>query len=875
MSAPIMRLLNTRNFKINEFSSDPIPPYAILSHRWDKEGEVTFKDMEGTGIAIKKGYEKVKNFCSVARADGFEYVWMDNCCIDKTSSAELSEAINSMYRWYQRAEVCYAYLADVPFDIFNCLAGFIGSEFSRSEWFTRGWTLQELIAPSRLIFLSQEWREIGTKSSLQEDIFRITGIPIPILSGDHNLETASIAQRMSWAAKRKTSRLEDRAYSLMGMFGINIPLIYGEGETAFVRLQEEIIKVSDDHSIFAWKSKNQNNGGLLATSPDAFEESADIILRHSPSITTNSPWTVSNKGINLELSFIGIGYRGLGLAILPCTKLGKEDLLLGIFLRDVSLTMEQLRRVWCGNLELVNLRRFRQQQYPIRQICVRQRLLATTKIPEDHQEYRPNSIRTKEYGFSPEVARRDLNSELFDERPTNFADVTEPMSLVLTPQTRSDDLADKNLWTLLSHAVGGGRVEEVRLLLARMIIPADSKDGNGRTLLSHAARVGHATVVWLLLAQCNAMADSKDEDERTPLSYAAEGGHKDIVWLLLARSDIKSDIGDISGRTPLSYAAQSGHEAVVKMLLKESTNIESKNTNNGRTPLSYAAERGHEAVVRLLLDKSADVELKDKEGLTPLLRAAQDGNEAIVRLLLDKGAEIELKDNYGLTPLWWASRNGHEAIVRLLLETGKAETDTKDKDGQTPLWWATRNGHETIVQLLLEIGKADADTKDNYGRTPLWWAARYGHEAIVQLLLDTSKVDADTKDEDSRTPLWWASRNGHETIVQLLLEIGKVDTDTKDIYGRTPLCQAAQSGNEAIVRLLLDTGKVDADTKDKDGQTPLWWATRNGHETIVQLLLEIGKVDADTKDNYGRTPLWWASRNRHEAVVKLLRKHIN
>jgi hypothetical protein len=259
-----MRLLGTEEsdrgeFEIEEFTDGEIPSYAILSHRWGDE-EVTFQDIKGACAATRKGHEKVKKCCELARRRGFKYIWMDTCCIDKTSSVELSEAINSMYRWYQDARECYAYLADVQSE----------SEFRNSAWFTRGWTLQELIAPSILIFLNEQWKELGDKKSLNQLVFDRTGIPVRILSGDDDLETASIAQRMSWAAKRRTTKIEDRAYSLMGIFGINMPLLYGEGELALVRLQEEIMKVSDDHSIFAWKCKGQNHGGLLATSPDAF-----------------------------------------------------------------------------------------------------------------------------------------------------------------------------------------------------------------------------------------------------------------------------------------------------------------------------------------------------------------------------------------------------------------------------------------------------------------------------------------------------------------------------------------------------------------------------------------------------------------------------
>jgi hypothetical protein len=140
-----------------------------------------------------------------------------------------------MYRWYEEAEKCYAYLADVPRGAVDRLTGVVGDEFRKSRWFTRGWTLQELIASSTVIFLNEEWQDVGTKSSLRRVISEITGIPIGILFGD-DLERASVAQKMSWAAKRETSRIEDRAYCLMGIFGIHMPLLYGEGHRAFVRL---------------------------------------------------------------------------------------------------------------------------------------------------------------------------------------------------------------------------------------------------------------------------------------------------------------------------------------------------------------------------------------------------------------------------------------------------------------------------------------------------------------------------------------------------------------------------------------------------------------------------------------------------------------
>lgn len=162
-----MRLLYTSTLKLEEFIGSNIPPYAILSHTWGNE-EVSFQDMQGSGAMEKVGYEKISRCCEKAATGGFEYAWVDTCCIDKSSSSELSEAINSMYRWYRNAEVCYVSLADVPHEYESL------DLFNRSRWFTRGWTLQELIAPSMVIFFDSDWEEIGTKSSIQISLIEVT-----------------------------------------------------------------------------------------------------------------------------------------------------------------------------------------------------------------------------------------------------------------------------------------------------------------------------------------------------------------------------------------------------------------------------------------------------------------------------------------------------------------------------------------------------------------------------------------------------------------------------------------------------------------------------------------------------------------------------
>ncbi|PMD33356.1 HET-domain-containing protein [Hyaloscypha variabilis F] len=206
-----MRLLNNITWKLKEFMGDDnLPPYAILSHTWGDD-EVTCQDITSwsvqrtkAGYSKAKGYSKIKYCCTQAFEDGLEWSWIDTCCIDKTSSAELSEAINSMFRWYQKACMCYAYLADVLKDTNPNEDPLVPEEFSRSRWFTRGWTLQELVAPKNVVFYSRSWKNIGTKEQLCNTISTITGIDIDTLLGE-DLTVVSVANKMSWASGRRTT----------------------------------------------------------------------------------------------------------------------------------------------------------------------------------------------------------------------------------------------------------------------------------------------------------------------------------------------------------------------------------------------------------------------------------------------------------------------------------------------------------------------------------------------------------------------------------------------------------------------------------------------------------------------------------------------
>jgi hypothetical protein len=239
-----MRLLvcsSSGNLSFTEdlMGDDDIPPYAILSHTWQHGQEVTFDDLtNGTGKS-KSGYEKIRFCAEQARSDNLQHFWVDTCCINKKEHIEVQDAINSMFRWYQDSAQCYVYLSDVSAN--EELPGTSWeTDFRASRWFTRGWTLQELLAPRDVKFFSRESNYLGDRRTLEQQIHEATGIAISALRA-MPLTSFSVEERLSWSIGRKTTRKEDKVYSLLGMFGIYMLPNYGEGEEyAFKRFYREI-----------------------------------------------------------------------------------------------------------------------------------------------------------------------------------------------------------------------------------------------------------------------------------------------------------------------------------------------------------------------------------------------------------------------------------------------------------------------------------------------------------------------------------------------------------------------------------------------------------------------------------------------------------
>ncbi|KAL1860501.1 hypothetical protein Daus18300_009133 [Diaporthe australafricana] len=321
-----MRLLNTTSLRFHsgEHTDFREKGYAVLSHRWMPQ-EITLDEFSSHVEELRLGesalspqLEKIRGACETARSKGIKWIWIDSCCIDKRDLVETTEAINSMYRWYRGALLCIVYLYDVKKnknEDINIMDSHIFDRLGQdkpSEWFSRGWTLQELLAPRQMEFYDKEWVYIGTKKEMKTSIANITGIDEDYLTGNKDFTTACIAQKMSWMAGRTTTKEEDIAYSMVGLFGITLTPVYGEGMRAFTRLQESLLSSRfAEESLFAWKMPAVNAGdqynvssdgwaadewGLLAPSPEWFADSGGI--RRLNSMTPRQvPFTMEPTGV--------------------------------------------------------------------------------------------------------------------------------------------------------------------------------------------------------------------------------------------------------------------------------------------------------------------------------------------------------------------------------------------------------------------------------------------------------------------------------------------------------------------------------------------------------------------------------------------------
>ena len=903
--------MNVETIKLEEFH-EAVPSYAILSHTWGKDNEeVSFRDVQ-EGKFEKDGALPIKldGCCKQAKEDGYRYIWIDTCCIDKTNSVELHEAINSMFRWYMDASICYAYLSDVPID--DSPRDPI-SKFFSSRWFERGWTLQELLAPPILRFYNSKWRYLGTKGEMCDTIERITGIPSPFLLGIADLQAASVAQRMSWAARRVTKRKEDIAYSLLGIFGVTMPMIYGEGgDKAFRRLQEQIMKDIGDDSILAWglnlakpipeNSSEVISRGILAAAPSDFANCGQIARREqssrnlfnmtSGSLQLHLSILITSSGEKYGLLKCGPEYDTKQVVGIPLTITSREpsneyirpqgrySVLLPNTASEASIKLIRIRnehqsmalaatnqRYWFHvqesvetNLELIDV-------VPRSRWHKERALIEMATVSDDHvMQQTLARFRHKEEGSHDFVILLEFGAQtsqtqarchvMISSRDTSLEDVARKLSYI-RQKAFGKKIASNGILNLQVT------LEPIATQPMFIIRPTATSSSPEITI----------DVTWelrqldlTLEIEIIAMAEGEISLEEQSLGLDVEEKSASLDRLkkdLEAVEDYRRKLDE--KRRLLIKGLEDGVQEMDQL------NIRCKGLRQGRESMSKRRLETQRCLNELLdntivakVASGNGHESDAEDGHSTLSWAVANGHEAVVRLLFEKGVDVESKNKRGETPLIWAAANGHEAVVRLLLDKG-ANIESKDNEGQTSLSWAAASGYEAVVRVLLDKG-GDIESKDKGGQTwgdkegwtPLIWAAANGHEAVVRLLLDKG-ADVELKDSGGQTLLSRAAANGHEAVVRLLLLVTGTDIESKDKDGRTPLIWAAVNGHEAMVRVLLDKGadieskdKGGLTWKDKDGRTPLIWAALNGHEAVARLLLDKG-ADVESKDKGGQT----------------------
>jgi len=783
---PNMRLIDVETLRLRTFVGENIPKYAILSHTWGPEvEEVSFQDiLTGNLEGLGNGTHKLKGCCLQAKRDGLGYVWIDTCCINKDSSTELGEAINSMFRWYKKAAVCYAFLADVGSDD-DCREA--ASGFFASRWFRRGWTLQELLAPESLHFYNSGWGSIGPKEDYSHEVEVITGIPHQFLLGWDDFRQASVAQRMSWAACRETTRTEDMAYCLLGIFDITMPMIYGEGSRSLRRLQHEIIRHTRDHSILAWglglAGPDPSNpptdilsAGALATTPAEFAKCGAVVPRKLSTGAAIDFELVAGGCLSVHLSLYTAPTGNL-YGLLSCGPEDSPGQVVGIPLRKATIA----------------------ETAPDEYVRPQSHCPVLVEIPTSDREWRPIRLQMGRQSQMRQAASRRCWLYVDGHKKINLKleNVWPPVRwekgrAMIAEATDMDGAVPQRC--LVRFRAGG---EEVRDLIVMLGFTAGQPQAQARQNQYHVMSFSRGISLQDILDKIVYL------DQRTFGKRVASIGKLHVQVALETRlvaqepvfvmrlaqvfsppeiaMDADKELQRVRNKIRLVRILQETDEALRagKQLLEESSEKraalthmtsqlrdvqqqleqlqkEQKKLSDERDRLYTESEKAHRALqqaegrVAALSSEKRNLqlgieEMESKENrsswLDKLIRiqlATGDldlgpGNEELFSQSSKDGGKIE-----AMSPLSWAAITGREAIIEMLLNEG-TDLEAKIAGGWTPLLLAASSGHYGIVERLLEKG-ADPRVKNDNGATALQCAVDKKHENIVKLLIASHNV---------------------------------------------------------------------------------------------------------------------------------------
>ncbi|KAF4828016.1 Vegetative incompatibility protein HET-E-1 [Colletotrichum tropicale] len=825
-----------------------------------------------------------------------------------------------MFRWYKESAICYVYLADV-----SRQNGEVNlDQFHKSRWFTRGWTLQELLAPRSLVFFDYQWHQLGGRYELASSVGSITGIPYGILLGFDDLSNASVAQRMSWAAKRVTKRKEDLAYCLLGIFDVMLPMIYGEEEHAFIRLQEEIIKKTADDSILAWGMSLSLNDGVeahdtdinlfgnaLATSPADFIHSGNIVaMGDGDSIIEGLETARGCLPLRLRLSSTETGQA---VGFLKCQSVNHDDSVVGIPLFCIApgaVPREYIRPAGTKAVLCVPPTEADSAPRPIRLRA----LLPSNKAALSHCKY----------GFHIDQWSELLDADLSIVDTCFDGQWNEDRAVVSTVMDIRHNAARRSWWKLRQKpGVLKDFVIALELGVQQMQVHASCH-------LMVASRDTALDIIVRATADSDGFLGSKiasNDSLKLGIKLSQDFPGSKLYIVTLGKLAIPSQPIDLVVDADQELKIHARTKSLLKLFAKSwpiSLKLSEfrkplKGKERAQDPLfldllgkgeaiqsrislellsvqelmAHSESRQRQWHQSMLISLCRDLQLSDApstENVLTIVRAAfiraitGGHTTAMEYLWAYQEADDTIEDFEGRGALSLAVAADNIPVLESLISKG-FPVNRLDSCGQSPLATAALLGHHTALLLLLKK-EASISLQTRDGQTPLDLAVQANHYAVVRTLLEKG---ADVRggflnQSESRLtaqnepPLAMAARLGSDSIVKCLLDYG-ANVDEKGLLclpnsvtfrADCPvLAIAAFMGHYGVVDRLLKR-KADINAADGSCRTPLLLAAWNGHDQIVQLLIRQG-ADTELSDSeIGMTPLAFAATFGHRQVVALL-----
>ncbi|KAI0905227.1 hypothetical protein F4823DRAFT_627989 [Ustulina deusta] len=895
-------------------SEESAPRYAILSHTWGRE-EVTFQDVQAlnrkqwsravsqTALAIqnKKGFIKIRKAAALAAEHGYSYIWVDTCCIDKTSSAELSEAINSMFRWYKKASICYAYMEDVRHGYHDSKGGLFSLLCQRSRWFTRGWTLQELIAPDDVMFYGEDWGYLGSKAHDEDvriSLAEITGIDVRVLEGTIQPSEISIAGRMKWASRRETTRLEDVAYCLMGLFDVNMPLLYGEGTKAFIRLQEEILKGSNDHSIFAWKApevgSNEVLSGLLAETPHHFTQ-VENYRPMPPSLSqASTAWSTTNRGLRLSLFLLprqdldGNEMKDEYNAVLECAIRHGDEAYRSPAIRMRRLYGDQFARVDPQIVERVATPSFEsgQDRGSYVTVFVKQRpVYAVPDFMVSFSNILPSS-ESQGPGHSCHITKV-WPEKYWDEETATLRTMPSPSNRII------------GLFRFFAPTI----VATVDFAVGLRRNPG------GAWVVWHLQRPSTGEPLHQTVASVNGYLASVSRNPQPPLRFPdwlenpwKEAGENQPLQIRL--EEIK-----VHGRTYIFVKASVAIELPAIGLpdipaspfsglsgpKKEPTTFEFPVITWGRR--YYLEQPGNHNLgscpLPPIIQGYGEMETK-------LLRACKDGRGQDVSELIHHDLNYDQVKFCDFRPIHWAVIGGHIEVIRTLLDNG-VDFYSRTNQGWSSVHLAALFGRFVTMKWLIEYaiekyrssyydGTLLDDRSSSLLESPLHLAVSHVSLAVGDELIALTEIL-----EKLRGSTFWTSRNhaGETPLHRLTASVStwsptsasiienvmsyrrrfKFPGKYLDKLGRTVLWHAVCAGSASQVEYLMQDDAATLSMTDKNGMNPLHAACHLGHAKVTRALLQAGADPNATTKDPGLTATHFAAVCNHPDCLQELITH--